>query len=134
MSTLRSIRFAESVDPESAVTLTKQVEEDATVEQVDVRIYRGAELSLRVSPFVKRDSRRFDLIEFRGKDYVDGDGDFWEFSVSESVQKEDVIGVKVENVTTDYTYNFACNLQVDREGGTERPASSFLSRLLGGVF
>lgn len=133
MSTLRSIRFAESVDPGSTVTLTKSVEEAASVEEVAVRIYRGAELALQVQPFVKRNDRRFELVEYHGKDYVDGDGDFWEFTVSEGVEKDDVVGVEVENISPDYAYDFACHLKMDREGGTERPATSFIDRLLGGM-
>lgn len=140
MSTKRSIRFAESVDPETSVTLTKQVEKDATVEEVRVRIYRGAELALHVYPFVKRDNKRFSLVEFRGKEYVDGDGDEFVFAVSEGVAVEDVIGVEVENTAPvpsddkDLSYDFAVDMQIDREGGTDRPASSFIDRLVGGVF
>jgi hypothetical protein len=131
MGTQRSIRFSESVDPDSSITLTKEVEEDATVEQLDVRIYRGAELALRVTPFVKRDNRRFELVEFRGKDYIDGDGDFWEFSVSEAVETEDQIGVEVENVDDEYLFDFAVNMTVDREGGTARPLSSLFDTVRG---
>lgn len=131
MSTLRSIRFAESVDPGETVTLTKDVEQDATVEEVTVRIYRGAELALHVQPFVKRDDRRFSLVEFQGKEYVDGDGDFWEFRTLEAVEKEDVIGVEVENTAADYTYDFACNMSVDREGGTSRALTALFERLRG---
>lgn len=117
----RSVRFAESVDPGETITLTKDVERDATVEETTVRIYRGAELALRIKPFVERDNRRFELIDYpQGKQYVDGDGDFWEFPVSEAVATEDVIGVEVENVATDYAYDFSTDMVLDRAGGTAR--------------
>jgi len=122
----RSVRFAEEVDPGETVTLTKTIEEDATVEQATVRIYRGAELALRVKPFVRRNNRRFGLIDFPdGKQYVDGDGDFFEFPVSEQVEENDEIGVEVENVATDYAYDFSTDLVVDRAGGTARAGGLF---------
>jgi hypothetical protein len=125
----RSVRFAEHVDPDSTVTLTKQIEEDATVEQLTVRVYRGAELALQVYPFVKREGRRFPLIDFNGKSFVDGEGDKWQFDVSESVETDDLVGVEVTNTATDYGYDFSTDVSLDRAGGSSRVVS-FLKGLI----
>lgn len=124
------------MDPESSITLTKEVEEDATVEEVTVRIYRGAELALHIEPFVKRDGRRFGLVEFFGKEYIDGDGDFFEFKTSEGVEEADLVGVDVENTAPtgteqNLTYDFAVDMTLDREGGTERATTSLFDQLRG---
>lgn len=126
----RSVRFAEHVNAASTITLTKTVEQDATVEKLTVRIYRGAELALQLEPFVKRDGREFALVEHQGKQYIDGDGDFFEFPVSESVETDDEVGVRVTNEAADYGYSFALDVVLDREGGTARSLTSFI----GGLF
>jgi len=118
--TRRSVRFAENVDPGDNVNLSKEIETAATVEQVTVRIYRGAELDLHVQPYVERGGRRTSLVEYQGKDYVDGDGDFFEFPVSEGVERRDQLGVDVENQATDYAYDFSVDVVLDRAGGTSR--------------
>jgi len=120
---MRSVRFADQVAPGESVTLTKTVENAATVEDVTIRIYRGAELALQVEPFVKRNNRRFPLIDFHGKDHVDGDGDFFEFPVSESISVDDKIGVEATNVADDYAFDFSTDFVVDRAGGTNRVVS-----------
>lgn len=125
----RSFRFADSVNPSSDVELTHKVKEPATVEDLDVRIYRGAELDLHVKPQVKRDGRRFDLVEYNGKSYVDGDGDHWTFDVSEQVSEGDLLVVQASNVDPDYSLDFAVDMIIDREGGTSRLIPSIFGRL-----
>lgn len=116
----RSIRFADTVDPGQTIEETWSVENAATVEGIDVRIYRGAELDLHVRPWVSRAGSRFDLIQFLGKDYVDGDGDHWEFPVSEAVDVEDEIGVTVTNEDDQYQLDYAVDVTLDRAGGVSR--------------
>lgn len=131
----RSIRFAEDVGPDSTVIETYEAPHDLTVEQLTVRIYRGAELDLQVFPFVDRDrsddrQQREPLVVFRGKEFIDGDGDTFEFPVSVSVKEGQEIGVEVENVDSTYTYDFAAEVTVDPVGGLQRSTTSFL----GGLF
>lgn len=119
-----SLRFAESVSPDSTVQQTYKVPRDATIESVDVRIYRGAELALQVRPFLKTGvsgaRREHDLVLFQGKEFIDGDGDHWTFSVSESVTQNDIIGVEVENKSSTYSYDYAVDVELDAAGGTSR--------------
>jgi len=82
-----TIRFAEQVDPGKTVTDRYQVNIPSRIEQVNVRIYRGAELSLQIVPFIEigtdpNHRERLPVVTFAGaKQYVDGDDDAWEFPV-----------------------------------------------------
>ncbi|MFC7131654.1 MULTISPECIES: hypothetical protein [Salinibaculum] len=123
-----SVRFADRVAPNStgdgSHVETYEVQEGATVEQVDVRIYRGAELDLRVRPFIRRGDdgsrREIDLIQFQGKQYIDGDGDHFEFTVSQAAERGDLVGVEVENHDDTYGYDYAVDMALDRAGGIAR--------------
>lgn len=128
-----NLRFATGVGPDSSEVLTYEVERPATVEGVDVRIYRGAELDLQVRPFGRfggDDAPKTPLITFVGKEFVDGDGDFFTFTLSEVVTPGDVIGVEVTNTSTEYSYDFSVDVDLEHEGGATRSATS----LVGGLF
>ena len=129
-----NLRFATGVGPDSSEELTYEVQRAATVEGVDVRIYRGAELDLQVRPFARfggQDAPKTPLITFIGKEYVDGDGDFFTFTLSESVTPGDVIGVEVTNTSTEYSYDFSVDVDLEHEGGATRSATSLLGRVFG---
>lgn len=130
-STQDSIRFADSVGPDETVTETYQVDRDATVERVVVRIYRGAELDLQVRPFVDTDRaedrrREQNIVTFVGKDFVDGDGDKWEFSTADPVEDGQYLGVEVTNQDAEYAYDYSVTMTLDYENGTERSILSFI--------
>ncbi|ELZ87491.1 hypothetical protein C453_04034 [Haloferax elongans ATCC BAA-1513] len=128
-----SLRFAGNVGPDDVETETYTAQQDATVEEVAVRIYQGPRLDLRVVPFLERGEpgyrERVPLVELRGKDYVDGDNDYWIFPTSEAVREGEVLGVEVRNVDGSNTYDYAVDMVIDRAGGMARPVESFLSRL-----
>jgi hypothetical protein len=129
-----SIRFADRVDPDDSVTLTHTVEEAATVEQMTVRIYRGAEHDLHVEPYIDRSrgdrEQREPLVTYQGKEFIDGDNDFFEFPLSREIEPDQNIGVEVSNLESQYGYDFAVDLVVDRAGGTTRILPGILGRLL----
>ncbi len=126
----RTISFADSVSPGSTVRLSKEVESPGTVTNLLVRIYRGAELDLQVDPFHKPVAGSDEsLITFRGKQFVDGDGDKFEFSLSEPIREGSEIGVNVRNLDPDFAYDFSTIMTVEHFGGTQRTTS-----LLGGLF
>lgn len=132
-----SVRFSGQVSPDDTETLTKTVQEPATVEEVSVRFYAGPRLDLQVTPFVDvgeaSQSNRIPLIDFRGKEYVDGDDDYWIFPVSEEIEREDTLGVEVVNVDGENSYDFACDVVVDRAGGTRRAALSIVDSITSSV-
>lgn len=128
-----NLRFAENVDGGGSVTLTTEMDTAATIEEVRVRIYNGPEWDLHISPFVQiggDDAPRTDLINYQGKDYVDGNADHFKFPVSESVTPGDVVGVDVENVEEDWAYDFSVDMDIEYLHGSERVEST-VSRFLG---
>lgn len=113
-------RLAASVAPASTVKVEQPIPRDGTVERVRVRVYAGAELALRITPYVVNEKgQRRDLIVFAGKDYIDGDDDTFEFQVREPVYlaNGDKLVVSATNTSATYTYDFAVDIEVDFAGG-----------------
>jgi len=131
IETRRSVRFADSIGPNSTQTLTRRIQRDATVEELRVRIYPGAELDVHIEPFVKRSGGRFPLVDLVGKDHIDGDDDVMTFHVAEPVQDEDEIGVEVANVDGSNSYDFSVDAHLERQGGVRRVTSWFASIIPG---
>jgi hypothetical protein len=129
-----SLRFSDSVATDSGVVLTKELERDATVERVDVRVYRGAEFALEVEPFVDREkdpdrTQREPLLTYRGRQFVAGDGDRFQFPVSRDVKSGQTVGVQATNQSSNFAYDFNTTLILEHAGGTRR-AIPLLGRLL----
>lgn len=129
-----SWRFANRVGPGGEDDLQREVEVGATVEEVTVRIYRGAELDLRVTPYVAYNvdqgrAQKMPLVTFvdGGKSFIDGDGDRWTFPVSIPVEEGDVLGVEANNKDPNNGYDYAVDLSVDKAGGKERVAGLLTS-------
>lgn len=123
-----AVTFSDQVPAGSTEVLTLTVPEDATVENVALRIYAGAELSLKVRMFVDPvgNTANQPLVEPVGKGHVDGDDDYHEWDLSRSVSEGDEIVVEAENVNSDYAYDYRVNMEIDYASG--------LRRFLGGVF
>lgn len=105
---------------------------DATVEQFSVRIYQGAQLDLQLEVFIERKinesrTRRDDIVEMVGKEYIDGDDDVYEWDVSQPIEEEDKLVILATNNDGSNAYDYRANFDVDYEGGVSRG----LSRLLG---
>lgn len=119
-----TIRFAEQVDPGATVTDRYQVDTPSRIEQVNVRIYRGAELDVRIVPFLEFGSdpdhrERLPVLTFAGsKQYVDGDDDAWEFPVEIPIDDDELVGVEVENTDPDNPYDYSVDFELERLGGS----------------
>lgn len=125
-----TFHFSDSVGPGESVTLTKEVERAATIERIDVRIYRGAEFALEVQPFKDVEpsgdtERRVPLLTYRGRGYIAGDADRMSFPVAREVRNGREVGVEVTNTADNYAYNFNVSMVVEYAGG--------LSRIFGGI-
>lgn len=125
MASKRPLRFATAIGPGESERLEHEVEEPATIEDMTIRFYQGPELAVRARPRRIRHNSPKPLIEYLGKSYVDGDGDKWEFDVSEPVKKGDVIEVEIDNVADpdpelNLTYDVTIDMHLDREGGESR--------------
>lgn len=137
-----SFRFAGRCDPDSTETLTVEMQDDATVEDVGVRIYQGPRLDLQIFPFVEVDSTgagvdRKALINFpddpEAKDYIDGNDDDFGFDVSRAVERDEKIGVEVENTDTEHAYDYTVDVIVDYEGGSSRPFAGVVDTVSGWI-
>jgi len=122
-----SLRLAGRAGPGASDELRHSLEVDATIEEVTVRIYRGAELDLQVTPSVAFDANEgrdslVPLITFvdGGKQFVDGEGDRWEFPVSVPVTEGDEIVVDVDNTDPDNGYDYAVDAVIERAAGASR--------------
>lgn len=127
----RSLRFSDRTSPSTVDEAMRMIQQDATVEHVSVRIYEGAQLDLQIEPYVKSGGSIFSLIDYEGKEYVDGDDDVWEFHVSESVREEDYVGVKVTNTSGNYAYDWSVDVCLDRAGGARRALHAIKSLIPG---
>lgn len=110
-----------------------EVDTDATIERMSFRIYPGAELDLELVPYVYETGggrRKRPILEFGGKEYVDGDDDRYPFEVSEPIEEGEEIVIEATNRDGSNAYDYRVNFDVDYHGGTER---GFLASL-GGVF
>jgi len=107
-------------DPENVETYSYTTGKDATVEQVDVRIYPGAGLALRLEILKKDDQTDVTtpIVRTRGKDYLDGDDDTYSFDLSEPIKEDDQIVVRAANLADSNEYNFRVNFDIDERGGT----------------
>lgn len=137
-----TIRFSTSVAAGESKTLTKRMEADATVEEVEVRFYRGPELAVSVEPFrLKGDlhgsQERRSLVELVGRDVIVGDADNFPFDVgAEPVERNEAIGVEfVNNAEPDpelsLEYDVHVDMTIDKEGGvTSTSSGSWLAEVL----
>lgn len=94
----------------------------ATVESLMLRIYVGAENTLRLRPMKKKNNGYEDLLDYAddGKHYVDGDDDVWEWDLSVPVGEDEEIVIRYDNRDGSNAHNFRANLDVDYFGGTKR--------------
>lgn len=143
-----SFRLAAPVSPGSTVNLTKRMQEAATVEGVRVRFYSGPRLDVRAEPYVEVShgpdrTDRVNLIDYAdeandpdadvaAKDFIDGDDDDFQFDVSQPVDRDEVVGVEIENVNAEFTYNVTVDVVVDYAGGSSR-MGGLLNRLTEGL-
>jgi hypothetical protein len=132
-----TIRFADRVTGGSSDVETHQVDRPSTIEGVNVRIYRGAQLDLEITPFIEvgddpSNLNRIPVLTFAGgKSYVDGDNDAWEFPVSIPIDDDERIGVEVQNTDPNNAYDYSVDFELDRTAGST-PLAQIVTRLLGG--
>ncbi|ELY69330.1 hypothetical protein [Natrinema versiforme] len=122
-------RFSVSVGPGETATASTTLDYDATVEEIDVRIYQGAENEIGVVPYRIRDADQLTLVDLIGKSKIYGDGDYWTFNVAESVEEGDEIGIEVEHEADSYQFDVDVDVTLDQAGGASRVLSA-----ISGVF
>jgi len=124
------ISFSDEVAAGSTETESHQLDRPATVESISVRIYPGPGTDLEIEPFVKtNDGTRRPLLDYAGKQFVDGDDDVYSWSVSEPVEQDATLEVRAKNTDASNPYNYRVNMDVDYREGSRSVLSGF-----GGLF
>lgn len=120
------LTFARQVPAAESDRLAYEVQEDATLEGVTARIYKGAENTLRLNVLhIPASGSPTSLVENvdadgDGKDYIDGDDDAWTWEPSVPVEEGDSLVVDHENTDGSNAHNYRVNMNLDYMGGTER--------------
>lgn len=121
--TKNGVSFGATVPAASDERLVHELTTDATVEGVSVRIYRGAENTLRLTlTHVPASGSPSDLVETvdGGKDYVDGDDDLYQWDTSVPVEDGDELVVEANNTDGTNAHNFRVNMDLDYMSGVQR--------------
>lgn len=137
---------AESSEPKDGFTLSDQVpagatdqetslevDQAATVERLSIRIYPGAQLDLELRPVVRQERGNTsdqNLIEYAGKEYIDGDDEQYHWDLSVPIEQGDKIVIQATNRDGSNAYDYRANLDIDYQGGSSRG----LLNAIGGVF
>jgi len=99
------------------------VDTDATIERLSIRIYTGAELDLELRPLVRTTgggSRDEPLLEYAGKEYLDGDDDRYTWDLAQPIEDGEKIVIEATNNDGSNAYDYRANVDVDYHGGTGR--------------
>jgi hypothetical protein len=125
-----SVSFAETVSPGSNGRLSHELQRDATIEWVMVRVYPGPQNDLEIRPQIKRGSGDGStLIQYEGKGYVDGDDDEWPFPVNKQAREGDDLIVKYDNKDPNNSYDFRVIIAADFRGGTDSLIGNLFGRM-----
>lgn len=129
------LTFARQVPANEDDRVAYEIREDATVEDVQARIYQGAENTLRLNiQHIPTSGSPVSIVEPAddgdGKGWIDGDDDDYRWSVSVPVERGDELVVDYENRDANNAHNFRVNMDIDYMGGTERLIAG-IKRFLG---
>lgn len=107
--------FAFTVPPNTSGELRQNIPASGVVERVLIRIYQGAQLNLRLRPYIVRPRQHHDLITFApgGKQWFDGDDDFYIYQISAEVNRDEAFAVWYHNLQATHTYDFRVTIEVN---------------------
>ena len=115
-------RFNKTVGPNEKGYIEEAMPADGTIESCKIRFYLGAELDLKVLPFVQRPYKvREDIVKLIGdRNYFVGDDDVFEYELSIPVYRHEKIMVWFENVNTEYSFDLIVEIEVEHLNGANR--------------
>lgn len=112
--TKETYRLATTVAPGESNRLSRRLTDVGTLEQITVRIYVGAVLNLHIMPRLnKLHGRLMDVIDYTGKQFIDGDDDVYVFPVGIPVVVDNELIVDFVNLSATDTLDFAVDFVVD---------------------
>ena len=142
----KSVDLSGLVSSNSTEFFIKEMEGNASLEELMVRLYDGPEGELKVYPKIWgkspieydesdiQDQRLF--IEFVGnKTFIFGNNDIFEYELDDSIKDGYYVGLKVVNDTS-YDYDVRSILKIDYRGGlkTMKDKAFSLLDMIKGVF
>ncbi len=116
--------IAKQVPAAESGSLTVSPGAAGTIEKMKLRVYTGAENTLRLRPQIKSNGSFQDLLDYAGKSYVDGDDDVWSWELGEPIEADEELVIRYENRDGSNAHNFRATFSVDHLGGVERAVSA----------
>jgi len=117
---IKPLHFGRKVGKSTEGKETYDVKKDGTVEQVEFRIYSGAEDTLQLNIFKEdenTDSKRKIIETPDDQEFIGGNEDFFTFNTSVPVTSDDKIVVEYENTDSSNPHRYKMNMEIDRTGG-----------------
>lgn len=108
-----------SLASETPAGSTEKIEYDPDnsgyITWVEIRIYVGAETDLNLDPYIQTEieSKR-KLIEYVGKDGIDGDDDSYTFNVNVPIEDDAKVVVEADNTDPDNAHSWRVNMDFER--------------------
>jgi len=118
---IKPLHFGRKVGASTTGKETYDVKKDGTLEEVEFRIYSGAEDTLKLNIYVindETDSKRQIVETPDQQDFIGGNEDFFTFRTSEELTNNDKIVVEYENTDGSNPHRYKVNMEIDRTGGT----------------
>lgn len=127
MSNRKSVIYIDKLIPAGeSITFRHVVEDNGTIEKLNLKFYIGQEKDLQVVPRIVRVSREIEyLVTFNddGNQYLSGDDDKMDLDIVVPCGINDVIEIKATNVDTTYDYHITCTITIDYFAGQNRVIS-----------
>lgn len=118
---VKPLHFARKVSAGTSGTFTYNVRKDGTIENLDIRIYSGAEDELEIDVYVvnQESGLRRKVVETPDdQSYIGGNEDFFQFRASQEVTSDDQIEIDYNNTDGNNPHRYKINVEIDRTGGT----------------
>lgn len=121
---LQPLHLAATVPAGQTLTVERRIQQDCTLVAMRIRIYVGAQLALRLTPYiVNARGQRRDLVAWgdgaAAKRYIDGDDDLYEYSLSEPIDADADERICIDAVNTDAAnaLDFSADFGLDYSNG-----------------
>lgn len=108
------ISFRKTIKAGATETISERVKAEGQVIGLRVRFYAGQEMDLHVIPYIEHVGERMEhLITYPTgtNSYLAGDDDSFKYNIQKSVENDDYIRIKAENVSA-YDYDLVVDVEI----------------------
>lgn len=111
--------FARQVAPLTEGVMQINIPGPGLIERLAIRIYQGAQLNLRINPYLVRPRQNLNLINYvtGGKQFVDGDDDNYIYNLSIECNQDDALAVWFSNLQATHAYDFRVSVEINYAAG-----------------